>query len=206
MKCQLKLVIIIFTGFGSNFLFTNALVTNTLNFTILRRGRVIGLLIAFFWVGSSVFSAIYEGIFHPVTAIEGNLFGYFVLGGTCFAVISILSLIFTRQYPIQHTIPELSAQSDSENKGLLDNIKRSDAKRNLPKLSHGDLSFLELWTNVDYHLVFWPSIFCNGIQFVIIFNMSTYFESFSMMDYIGKEVLGVPVQHFQAKALLMIDS
>ena len=153
---------------------------------------MIGLLIAFFWVGSSVFSAIYEGIFHPVTGDEGNLLGYFVLDGTCFAVTSILSLIFTRQYPIQHTIPEVSEESESEHKGLLDNVKRSDAKRNLPKLSHGDLSFLELWTNVDYHLVFWPSIFCNGIQFVIIFNMSTYFESFSLMEYIGKDLFYTP--------------
>ncbi len=214
----------IFAGFGSSFLFTNALVTNTLNFTIMRRGRVVGLLSAFFWAGSSIFSAIYVGVYNTDPSERGDLQGYFFMGATCFAVVSILSLIFTRQYPITHDVETYIKQYEDEETKLVDkkieeaellatgshkttaketkdseremersvhvlelstHTQRTIMSRYLPNLSYGDLSFLELTLNVDFHLIFWPCVLCQAIQFTVIFNMSTYFESFDMMDQIG---------------------
>ena len=95
-----------FSGFGANFLFTNGLVTNTQNFTILRRGRVVGLLSSFFWAGSSVFSAIYEGIFDTVANKVGNLDNYFIFTSIVFGVVAFLALLFMRHYSLTHEVEE----------------------------------------------------------------------------------------------------
>ena len=192
-------IFVLILGFGSNFLFTNGLVTNTLNFTILRRGRVVGLLSAFFWAGSSVFSAIYEGIFDTASNQIGKLDKYFIFTAITFGALSILSLLFMRQYPLTHEVEEYLKEYQKEKgdfyanqnhqappleKSLTSTRKRSKTK--VPRLSYGDLNFLGLMTNSDFHLLIWPCIFCNGIQTTVIFNLSTYFESFSLMKYIGE--------------------
>ena len=163
-----------------------------------------GLLSAFFWAGSSVFSAIYEGQFDTVPDKVGNLKGYFLTVGIIMALTSILSIFSMRQYPITHHIEEYLKQyqrdtsdiSDQDDSGKAPPLEKtslltSRAKRGteVPKLSFGDINFFSLWKNTDFHLLFWPCIFCNGIQTAVIFNMSTYFESFSLMDYIGEQKL-----------------
>ena len=191
---------------------------------MLRRGRIVGLLSAFFWAGNSIFSAIYEGVFNTDPTRRGNLEGYFFMGATCFALVSVLSLIFTRHYPITHDVERYIKEHEEEKMHLLEksvketeengannkyheqdterhgnpevNIptnalelstrtERTILSRYVPNLSYGDLSFLELWVNLDFHLVFWPCVLCQAIQFTVIFNMSTYFEAFDMMDQIG---------------------
>ena len=137
---------------------------------------------------------------------------------------SILSLIFTRRYPITHDVERYIKEYEDEKMHLLDkdakgatdyvkenndeepetdidshiekkepeNItelstgtERTLLSRYVPNLSYGDLSFLDLWINLDFHLIFWPCVLCQAIQFTVIFNMSTYFEAFDMMDQIG---------------------
>ena len=211
-----------FSGFGCNFMFTNGLVTNTLNFTILRRGRVVGLLSAFFWAGSSVFSAIYGGLFDTIPNEVGNLKGYFLTVAVIFGLTSLLAIFAMRQYPITHHIEEylkqyqrdhsdISDQDDSDKAPPLEktSLLSSRAKRGseVPKLSFGDISFFSLWTNMEFHLLFWPCVFCNGIQTAVIFNMSTYFESFSLMDYIGRQnLIMFPLGIFHSAELLFCRS
>ena len=148
------------------------------------------------------------------------------MGATCFAVVSVLSLLFTRYYPITHDVERYIKQYEEEKVYLMDkSVKETeentenihnelDVERNenpepkettnilelstgtertilshyVPNLSYGDLSFINLWINLDFHLVFWPCVFCQAIQFTVIFNMSTYFESFDMMNQIGMYV------------------
>ena len=156
---------------------------------------------------------------------RGNLEGYFLMGATCFAIVSVLSLIFTRHYPITHDVERYIKEYENEKIHLLDEraketqeIKQSgnetDMERNndselenketdnilelstgaqrtllsryVPNLSYGDLPFTDLWINLDFHLIFWPCVLCQAIQFTVFFNMSTYFEAFDMMDQIGK--------------------
>ena len=189
-----------FLGFGANFLFTNGLVTNTLNFTIFTRGRVVGILSAFFWAGSSVFSAIYEGIFDTVPNKIGDLKNYFIFTSCVFGSVAFLALLFMRHFPLTHEMEaylkeyqrEKTDEQDDHGPPLEKSISmRSKMKTEVPKLLYGDLSFTNLITNLDFHLLFWPCVFCNGIQTAVIFNLSTYFESFSLMKYIGKTQIAV---------------
>ena len=185
-----------------------------------------GLLSAFFWAGNSIFSAIYVGIYNTDPTKRGNLEGYFFMGATCFAIVSVLSLIFTRHYPITHDVEQYIKEYEDEKMHLLDeraketqeikenetNVERNNdsetenketenilelstgAQRTLlsryvPNLSYGDLPFTDLWINLDFHLIFWPCVLCQAIQFTVIFNMSTYFEAFDMMDQIGMRLV-----------------
>ena len=102
--------------------------TNTLNFTILKRGQVVGLLSAFFWAGSSIFSAIYVEVYNPDPSRRGNLEDYFFMGACCFAAVSVLSLMFTRQYPITHDVERYIKEFEDEKAHLLANKKIEEAE------------------------------------------------------------------------------
>ena len=176
-------------------MFTNGLVTNTLNFTIFKRGRVVGILSAFFWAGSSVFSAIYEEIFDTVPKKTGDLKNYFIFTSCVFGSVAFLAMLFMRHSPLTHEMEAYLKEYQREKTDEQDDYGppleksttiRSKMKTEVPNLLYGDLSFIDVITNSDFHLLFWPCVFCNGIQTSVIFNLSTYFESFSLMTYIGK--------------------
>ncbi|XP_033746391.1 uncharacterized protein LOC117331670 [Pecten maximus] len=87
-------------GIGSVFTYMVALNTNALNFHPKHRGKIVGILNAFFAGSPSVFSAIYFHVIGKDDPKSADSFSTLMLVfAVCFVVIDILCIAFMRVYP-----------------------------------------------------------------------------------------------------------
>ena len=151
------------------------------NFSMNQRGRIIGIMDAFFSLGPAIFAAIYGAVFvqgHIYDEENQNLWGFFLFSALAFVIIFTLGMIFVRPISCEET-------DMSENSHLITPQASSVLSQTEPEVPRKaiDLTGCALFRNTDFHLILWPFIMCTSVQLMFINNIPAYLTAFRNESY-----------------------
>ncbi len=151
------------------------------------RGRIVGLVNTFYWLGSSLFAHIYEVFFEA----SQNVRGYFLTCSVIYLGANMLSLIFVKYY-----IP--SSEDNEQSLYDFDNTPESESHENTPIIDRSnlpihdvtykvseDLTGLQLLKSIDFHLIALSFLLLNSIEAMFIVNLTAYLYSYKHVSTSG---------------------
>ncbi|KAL8600140.1 hypothetical protein ACOMHN_060092 [Nucella lapillus] len=196
-------------GFGAIFTYMAAMMTTVMNFSLVHRGKVVGLLDACFSAGPALMAFLYGELFvqgHVQDEQNQDLRGFYLASAVAFVVIDLLGVVFLDVYRDPDvTVIETSTPKTpligNEHKAALEEVKgqpevkgqqevegQQEVKgRDLvdinPDVGAEDVTGLELFRNFDFHFLMWPYIFCASLQLTFQANITTFLASNGLQRY-----------------------
>ncbi|XP_060069140.1 uncharacterized protein LOC132549244 [Ylistrum balloti] len=222
-------------GLGSVFTYMVALNTNAINFHPKHRGKIVGILNAFFAGSPSVFSALYFHVIGKDDPKSADSFSTLMLVfAVCFVVIDILCIAFMRVYPrtepADKITPDVKVDGNSDgsihvyNKGFngddvsvdkglseqnenTDDLKTSSIDSAVPNYSiPGDMSLLKILTTLDYHLLTWLFTFASVTGLVYTIALTQTTAALGLDNHNADIVIIIPIANAVISAAIGLIS
>nr|KAG5708915.1 hypothetical protein BaRGS_009324 [Batillaria attramentaria] len=176
------------SGFGAIFTYMAAMTTNCLNFSDRHRGKVIGLLDAFFSAGPAVMALAYGSFFvkgHVHDEENQDLRGFYLTSAIAFIVINFLGIIFLGRYGEGEIV---STQTFDSTNTLVTNAADSNPqpekkKRINPDASDEDVTGKKLFCQFDFQYLLWAYILCASLQLTFQMNITTFLKSSHLEEH-----------------------
>ncbi|KAJ8307313.1 hypothetical protein KUTeg_015397 [Tegillarca granosa] len=182
-------------SFGSVFTYMVALNTNVINFHEKHRGKIVGLLNAFFAGSPSVFAALYYHVFSGSGISNKDSFGNFmILFAVTFGIADVMCIIFLRIYsrsPIEQKEDITVNNQELRSVAQIPSDLSSNPENNVNQKD--ELSPLALFLNIDYQLLTWMFSFVSSVGLVFVNNLTEFGTTFKMDAYNPNLVLIIPI-------------
>ncbi|XP_069114415.1 uncharacterized protein [Argopecten irradians] len=174
----LQYVYFFLAGFGAIFMYMASLITSMENFPPKHRGKIVGTLDACFSGGPALFSLLYGACFvngHVNDEQNQDLKGFYLLNAIVFVAVGFLGVLTLKRYPL-----ELEEQDFTITQDLEADRKSSHQHQHLKV---PDVTGCELFRRSEFHFMFWPFMFCSGLQLMYQNNIGVYLKSFDIEQY-----------------------
>lgn len=177
-KSWLMAIYFFLSGLGSVFTYMVALNTNVINFDEKHRGKIVGLLNAFFAGSPSIFAVIYYHVIGDPTSTE-SFSTFMLLFAIAFGVTDVICMFFLRIYTkptelLEQREMKTQVSSESNNSSsCCDSVSKGRRNEGTP--------LRELLQNADYYIFTLMFTFasCVGLVYVIALTQTTNSMGFS---------------------------
>lgn len=170
-----------------------ALNTNVINFHEKHRGKIVGLLNAFFAGSPSVFALLYYNVFSGSGISDTDSFGNFmILFAVTFGIADVMCIVFLRIYTKSSIGQKEEIIANSHELKSTDEIP-SDSPSTVENNEKEELSPLELFRNIDFQLLTWIFSFVSSVGLVFVNNLTELGTTFKMGAYNPDLVLIIPI-------------
>ncbi|XP_060069139.1 uncharacterized protein LOC132549242 [Ylistrum balloti] len=218
-------------GLGSMFTYMVALNTNAINFHPKHRGKIVGILNAFFAGSPSVFSALYFHVIGKDDPKSADSFSTLMLVfAVCFVVIDIFCIAFMRVLPHDQscdiTVPETRINDKHDNKAFAgendismtrkpgyiaeddDNNKSFGVDSEVPigDTSSDDMSIFSIFANVDFQLLTWVITLASVSSLVYTIALTQTTAALGLDSYNSNIVLIIPITNAIISAAIGVIS
>ena len=146
------------------------------NFHPKHRGKVVGLLDASFSAGPALVSLLYGVLFkhgHEKDEQNQDLKGFYLTSAIAFGAVGLLGTLFLRECPYDGI---------EKYQELSDDIAVVGEPSVGPQRD-GNLTGFKLLKQVNFHFLFWPYLFCAGLQLTFQTNITAYLKSYDLEQY-----------------------